>query len=140
MVMARHPALNTHSSPNQYRVSHYCSKTHVFCYYPLWPLQLCRTFATTGSCPYGSRCRFIHSTSAGGGGTPGSGGSSGGGGGTSLSAPLNATNFSSGGHVLGGNLSVGNSPGPGAVPSDMLEGVSSFDDYKASRIWWGVGL
>lgn len=23
-------------------------------------LQICRTFAHTGTCPYGSRCRFIH--------------------------------------------------------------------------------
>lgn len=24
------------------------------------PLQVCRTFAQTGTCPYGTRCRFIH--------------------------------------------------------------------------------
>ena len=23
-------------------------------------MQICRTFATTGTCPYGTRCRFIH--------------------------------------------------------------------------------
>lgn len=27
-------------------------------------LQICRTFATTGTCPYGTRCRFIHQSAA----------------------------------------------------------------------------
>jgi hypothetical protein len=27
-------------------------------------LQVCRTFATTGTCPYGTRCRFIHQSAA----------------------------------------------------------------------------
>jgi len=27
-------------------------------------MQVCRTFATTGTCPYGTRCRFIHQSAA----------------------------------------------------------------------------
>lgn len=27
-------------------------------------MQICRTFATTGTCPYGTRCRFIHQSAA----------------------------------------------------------------------------
>lgn len=30
--------------------------------------QICRTFSTNGTCPYGKRCRFIHKTSLSDGG------------------------------------------------------------------------
>lgn len=34
--------------------------THLTSALPVPCLQLCRTFSATGSCPYGTRCRFVH--------------------------------------------------------------------------------
>lgn len=32
--------------------------------HPKYKTEVCRTFATTGTCPYGTRCRFIHQSTA----------------------------------------------------------------------------
>ena len=32
--------------------------------HPKYKTEVCRTFATTGTCPYGTRCRFIHQSAA----------------------------------------------------------------------------
>lgn len=39
------------------RLSSWCTA-----FTPLHPAAYCRTFAQSGTCPYGTRCRFIHST------------------------------------------------------------------------------
>lgn len=38
-----------------------CTVSHLdHCHADVLWMQLCRTFTTNGSCPYGQRCRFIH--------------------------------------------------------------------------------
>jgi Zinc finger C-x8-C-x5-C-x3-H type (and similar) len=57
-------------------------------------LQVCRTYADDGFCPYGSRCRFVHEASSDGGGA--------------ASAPGGATS----GHAPGGGAPRGGSRSP----------------------------
>lgn len=94
---------------------------------PLDP-QLCRTFGTTGSCPYGARCRFIHA--AGNPGTPGGCSTPGCGGYGSDVTGMGGGGMGAPPSPMGGGMGgMGASPAPGSA-----------GDRAANNIWSKVWL
>lgn len=57
----RHPKYKTEVSLSNTNCCIHMHKNYIDC--PRLNVQICKTFHTTGTCPYGIRCRFIHTKS-----------------------------------------------------------------------------